>query len=343
MTIYRDTRLGGIQKWYIGMPKDALMRVPDDILRCVCFLCVKETKDGSDRFHYGGTGFFVSLPSESQPDTSHIYVVTAAHNIEKAQRYGSNLYLRVNTLTGEAKHVEVEQPWTFPEKNGVDLAILGWAPPSSIFHFRTISIESCATEAVFEKEDIGLGDELFCVGLFTQRHGTKKNQPIVRSGIIAAMPSEPLEDTDTRFEYDAYLAEVRSIGGLSGSPVFVGLPDVFHTATIKRAREKLFYLLGVIRGHWDLKKRETALDFADDELDQVNMGIALVTPIGELITMLNSDELKKQRRKSEEVFAKQKAPTLDSGFPERSFTKDDFESALKKASRKITPEGKKKT
>ena len=59
--------------------------------------------------------------------------------------------------------------------------------------------------------------------------------------------------------------------------------------------------------------------------------------------MLNSDELKKQRRKSEEVFAKQKAPTLDSGFPERSFTKDDFESALKKASRKITPEGKKKT
>ena len=46
----------------------------------------------------------------------------------------------------------------------------------------------------------------------------------------------------------------------------------------------------------------------------------------------------------EEVFAKQKAPTLDSGFPEpKSFTKDDFESALKKASRKITPEGKKKT
>jgi len=57
--------------------------------------------------------------------------------------------------------------------------------------------------------------------------------------------------------------------------------------------------------------------------------------------VLNSDELKRQRRKSEELFAKQKAPTLYSEFPEPppSFTKADL-GALKKAIRKIAPDGK---
>ena len=71
--------------------------------------------------------------------------------------------------------------------------------------------------------NVGIGDELITVGLFTQRHGAQKKIPIVRSGIIAAMPDEPFEDQNTGKPYHAYLVEARSIGGLSGSPVFVSL------------------------------------------------------------------------------------------------------------------------
>lgn len=64
----------------------------------------------------------------------------------------------------------------------------------------------------------------------------------------------------------------------------------------------VFYLLGLIRGHWDLKK--TTLDYRDDELRQVNMGIAIVTPIQDVIAVLNGDELRSRRRISDREVAK---------------------------------------
>lgn len=78
-----------------------------------------------------------------------------------------------------------------------------------------------ADEADIEAHAIGIGDEVLMVGLFTKRYGYRKNIPIVRGGIISAMPEEPIEDQETGNLYDAYLIEIRSIGGLSGSPVIV--------------------------------------------------------------------------------------------------------------------------
>lgn len=286
------------------------MRVPDEILKSVFYLCIKQTRSGLEQFHYGGTGFWVSIKSQTHDDILYSYLITAKHNVEKAQQHGSDLYLRLNRKGGGAQHLKVKAPWIFPEKDGVDLAIIEWAAPEE-FDVKSIGSESFTTDLSFEEESIGIGDELFIVGLFTQRYGSRENQPIVRSGVIAAMPTEPLQDSNTGFKYDAYLAEVRSLGGLSGSPVFVGFPHYYRPSNIKRSHKKYFYLLGVIRGHWDLKKRQVDLDFADDELGQVNMGIATVTPVQELDTMLNSEELKKVRAKLDREIAAQRAP-LDS-------------------------------
>ena len=79
---------------------------------------------------------------------------------------------------------------------------------------------------VAERNGIGPGDELFAIGLFSLRVGTQRNIPIVRSGILAAMPYDSEPFTKDGHPYHAYLAEMRSIGGLSGSPVFIfmGLP-----------------------------------------------------------------------------------------------------------------------
>jgi hypothetical protein len=272
------------------------MRIPDTVLKCVCFLCVKAAIaiiDGDDTFRYGGTRFFVSVKSEKHANRYYSYFVTARHNVQLA---GGPLYLRINTLIGASQHLEIpSHAWTYPEKNGVDLALMSWNPDKSLYDYKTVSSEVFTDAEIFETEGIGVGDELFCVGLFTYRHGANQNYPIVRSGIIASMPNEPFEDPMTAFTYDAYLAEVRSIGGLSGSPVFVRLPHVT-------------YLLGVIRGHWDLKRRETSLGFDDGELRQVNIGMATVTPIEELSLMLESQQLKEERKKSDLLLEQNNAP-----------------------------------
>jgi hypothetical protein len=67
--------------------------------------------------------------------------------------------------------------------------------------------------------DLGVGDEVFITGLFTKVTETTKNIPIVRTGTVAMMPGEEIPFGNNLIE--AYLIESRSIGGLSGSPVFV--------------------------------------------------------------------------------------------------------------------------
>jgi hypothetical protein len=161
---------------------------------------------------------------------------------------------------------------------------------------------------------IGIGDDLFIAGLFTQRRGTQRNIPIVRAGIIASMPEEPLQDKDTGLDYSAYLAEVRSIGGLSGSPVFVHVPPDRFTKESGVSPKGAAFLLGIIRQHWDLTSKESVLDFADDFDSKLNMGIAAVTPIQEVIDTVNSKELVSRRRAAELKFTQRHAPTLDSGF-----------------------------
>ncbi len=102
-------------------------------------------------------------------------------------------------------------------------------------------------------------------------------------------------------------------------------------------------LLGIVRGHWDYQTQLASMDYADDELSAVNMGIAIITPIQEALKIINGDELMKLRRKTDKEMQKQNAPTLDSGFTEPKsskaapeITKQGFEDALRRASRKVS-------
>ena len=93
----------------------------------------------------------------------------------------------------------------------------------------------------------------------------------------------------------AYLAEMRSIGGLSGSPVFVILNNQRPCKTeITNPNGWQIYLLGLIRGHWDLKRdlREDAEQSTEDIFlgyskgENMNVGIAVVTPAQYLLAVL---------------------------------------------------------
>ncbi len=104
--------------------------------------------------------------------------------------------------------VTTDTRWRFPENgNGADVAVLPWAPPIDPFEYKHIPRKMFATDEAIKEHGIGVGDELAIVGLFTRRHGSQRNSPIVRAGVISSMPDEPFVDDDTGFEYAAYLAE----------------------------------------------------------------------------------------------------------------------------------------
>jgi hypothetical protein len=95
--------------------------------------------------------------------------------------------------------------------------------------------------------------------------------------------------------YLGYLVEMRSFGGLSGSPVFVRIdPDRPYGGVPEGKR---YYLLGVLRGHWNY---DGPVQFPADESDPVNMGIAIVTPIADVLAILFSDEEVRWRRRQDQ-------------------------------------------
>ncbi len=109
--------------------------------------------------------------------------------------------------------------WYFHTDPTVDVAVV----PISLGDVdrRAYTTELLATSTVMERERIGVGDEVFLVGMFIHQMGQKRNIPIVRVGNIAAMPEEPVRTSMGMMETS--LLESGSIGGLSGSPVFVHL------------------------------------------------------------------------------------------------------------------------
>ena len=105
--MYKDTRMYGVEKWYHTAPKDANMRIPDSILKTVCFLAVKvKAGENAGKFLHLGTGFFVGI---KEGNLTFPYLFTARHVIDDAKKYNfEKIYLRMNTDNGGVDEVEVE-------------------------------------------------------------------------------------------------------------------------------------------------------------------------------------------------------------------------------------------
>lgn len=285
------------------------MHLHRQVLDCVAFLCVEDWRPGGiGRYICGGTVFFVAVGTEAG---GHLYAVTARHCVDRARARGS-LFLRLNAVDGGVRHVQINSGWVFHPDPNVDAAVL---PIPTLPGVRPAAIpeETFALRSSLDEYEIGIGDDVVVCGLFTQRAGTQRNIPIVRAGIIAAMPDEPVFDAITGQSFDAYLVEARSLGGLSGSPVFTytGYDRGPEGKVNKVGRN---FLLGLIRGHWDQKNPASMPDFASDDTGVVNMGIALVTPVQFVREILNSDELVMQRQRDDQARAMQFAPTMDSAL-----------------------------
>ncbi|MDP9205829.1 MAG: hypothetical protein M3P12_10290 [Gemmatimonadota bacterium] len=105
---------------------------------------------------------------------------------------------------------------------------------------------------------------------------------------------------------EAYLVELHSIGGLSGSPAFLYLGGVrrhfpYGGELTLTQYAGAIYLLGLVHGHWDLGVQEE-LDTVQDALDRderINMGIAIVVPIARVLEILDYPEVRDAREKAQ--------------------------------------------
>lgn len=270
------------------------MLVQPEIRKCVVYLAIKDEK--GDRLI--GTAFFVARPEKiaSDQELNFVYLISARHVVEKGvdRSIDKKIYIRINPKEGPADWIPSNaDQWRFhPDDSLVDVAVMLWAPDSEKFDYLCVPYNMAATEEVVEAQSIGVGDEVFLTGLFTSHFGKERNIPIIRIGNIAAMPEEKMETKIGAI--DAYLVEARSIGGLSGSPVFVHLSGGVRKGQISLGNEPIFWL-GLMHGHWEAKVRQDdTFDIDQFEIEKVNMGIAIVVPVTKIIETLNQDDIRKR-------------------------------------------------
>jgi hypothetical protein len=340
------------------------MRVPDEIRKSVLFIGIA---DDPDNPQWRAKGYFLAVPDSIVNVTSELpasrfmvthhfpfrFLATARHVAEKLE--GEEFLLRVNKKGGGVAiirgHADTKW-WYHPtDKNHVDAAITMFAPDLfGEFDIFTVHINIFADDDRIREFNIGPGDEVFMPGLFTKITNTSQNVPIVRLGNLAMMPGERIPFANGMV--DAYLVESRSIGGLSGSPVFVretvqvrGVPPNIAFNTNRHMLPKdlqvvmsglgRIYFLGSMIGHW-----EAATGLLVSEREAVNMGISPIVPaqkIKEILTQ--SGVLEMVKKVTEEIEAKKTDAVLDiaDDEPQRNqLTREEFEEALKKVSRKLS-------
>jgi hypothetical protein len=299
-----DERLAGCLMWCLMPPLEFNMRIHPAIRKCVVYLGIERMMGEVTTVHYGGTGFFLGVPSQKIPNGTFSYLVTAKHVSDHFN--GKSFYIRANLVQGGLIQLQgaVGYKWfNHPTDPAADVAICRISPDPK-WDYLGIPQSMIITEKDRTAKGIGIGDEIFVTGLFVYHQGNRKNIPIIRVGNIAMIPDERIPVAGFG-EMEAYLVEMRSIGGLSGSPVF----------TTKQFDEENMttHLLGLIQGHWDVKP-ETITDGISQDAGiraGVNVGIAIVTPASKILEILHCEELVAEREKAEEDWLAKNSPKPD--------------------------------
>jgi hypothetical protein len=111
---------------------------------------------------------------------------------------------------------------------------------------------------------------------------------------------------------DVYLVEGRSIGGLSGSPVFVRNTTCLKVERLDNSEELLFgnggqtILLGLMHGHWDIDESQINNPQVIHVGKQkgINLGIAIVVPAYKIYETLYQPALVAMRKEQEQQYLK---------------------------------------
>lgn len=347
------------------------MRVPDQVLKTAVFLGLSDSVGQK----YLGTGYIVSVGyghghiiTEEKNGVKfttrypRMHLVTAAHVAEALE--GLDFYIRANKKDGTVAVIEADHNtrwWYHPtERSSVDAALMLLSVEAVIqLDISPIPITMFVNNDLIVEKNLGIGDGVFIAGLFTKVQGKDKSIPIIRTGNVAMMPNELITFTDKEGNeklIHAHLVESHSIGGLSGSPVFIRetvrinagvqfkkgfylntvnspTPEIPGIEHVELAGTGRFFFFGSTVGHWEVRVGST-----NTVLEAINMGVSPIVPAQkilevitqpELLTLMEEVSMKQLEREKQETGE----AVLDSA-KEAPFTKEDFEDALKKASRR---------
>jgi hypothetical protein len=283
----------------------------------------KKTGGGKEPFYFCGTSFAVSVGFEGHEIGKSDwvggidYAVTAAHVVKNTPA-NEELYLRVNAVSGPPIDIPVPvSMWKSHATTDVAACPVSW-PEDKQLDVMTIPIARLpqGPEGIYANQ-VMEGEEVIICGLLTSFPGSERIQPIVRTGKIALMPYEKMRvelDRRTSGDVDAYLLEMISWPGLSGSPIIV-----YPNRNPRNPRSFDFFLpylvLGLIHGNLEYDKE---VKFSR-ERTTVRLGSG--TQRLELFEQIKSEK---------QPIA---APHLNEKLA--SFSQQDFEQALRKASRRV--------
>jgi|ERR1700722_4097873 len=284
-------------------------RIPDYLLDCAIYL-YESAKDAQGATKAGGSGFLYAIMISE--NLGFIYAVSNWHVVTHAP------VLRLNTKAGDFDVLPyTTSDWTRHPDDETDLAAIPVAVTEGNYRYSVVRDTDALTRERITALSIGVGDDIFAVGRFVNREGEQRNQPTVRFGILAQTPGDRIETDVGRQE--AFLGEIRSISGYSGSPVFAlvpsrrdpefmakinpgqtaltqGLRKMMEDNILDMGGESVFFL-GIDCAH--LHTYEQVLEHdrrtPTEMVVKSNTGMAIVIPAWKLTELLDVKTLKKQR------------------------------------------------
>jgi hypothetical protein len=328
------------------------MRILEQYINSAVFICTaSDIGHGLERIPVA-TAFFVTLQDDVESNISWPYLVTARHVLEEVGP--DEMYIRINKRSqGFEDFPTKRDDWITHDT--ADVAILLLNPNRGAM---SLSVSFIALNAFIDVNyqhrtsgiTVGVGDEIFFVGLFLQHAGRERNLPIVRFGNISRMPVEPItlraSGGHGTVDVIAYLAECRSWGGHSGSPVFWTYPAVRQQWPPKEGLNmvevgQIISFLGLVSAHFEIpKKAEITGDIVGSIETAINAGIAVITPAEAIRQLLMQEDVMEDRKKRRQrIIAQRPAATPDAVIDKQtSITRETFEEVLRKVSRPDSPQ-----
>ncbi|MCH7634462.1 MAG: hypothetical protein IIA36_07205 [Proteobacteria bacterium] len=266
-----------------------MVRIAEDLRRCVVFLGHPTLKDGKP--NYEGTGFLVE-------HEEFVYLVTAKH---VADNLFPDMLIVMNDKDGNIFPIQIDDvPWKFHPDAKVDAGAVRFEVNEKM-GCREFPSYYLGTQETLEEKNIGPGDLAYVVGLFHIVTGHERISPIVHTSHVAMLPAEqvPVKGFGN---VEAYLVEAKSpLGGLSGSPVFVR-----KTVPVQKTQEAVsgidpkaygaIWLLGMWQADWTATAEE--IIGANPWPGKVDFpfGMGVIVPAQRIIELLNHEDLMEERK-----------------------------------------------
>lgn len=275
----------------------------------------------------GGTGFIVGH-QETPSGPMFYYAVSNWH----VACDGGYSVIRLNRKDGGVDIIDLDpSEWEFVP-GGVDVAVVEIKLDGRVHLAHSISTPLFASG----NSSIGVGEDVFMLGLFADHSGIATNVPAARFGNISMLPSRraPIQQP-TGYNGECYVIDLHSRSGFSGSPVFafrtlgsdltainpgeVEMDNWAGRVTFKlKDNSIMFKFLGIHFGQfperWEIQKGTSVAEakrkhlITDGAYVEGLSGMTCVIPSWRVLEVLNMPRLVERRARVIERFPSPKGP-----------------------------------